>query len=132
LPSGRISLRQVLISFNDQGLDVGLKAAFPYESITSSTDLLRRLPCSYSEFSNNLSGGKNSLDIDYEQYQQLIADGLTQKQALGRLHLTSVPESGPVIYDRLLKEWELAGHRTMKDLLIRSRFQFFLKSLTFQ
>ena len=92
------------------------KSFLPYEWFDSADKLTYdRLP-DYDAFYSSLKG-VNTLEVGYATYENLIAGGMTQEEALKKLHLKDVPLTGPAQYQELQNTWQSKRMQTFQDFL---------------
>ena len=93
------------------------KSYFPYEYFTS-IDILNNthLP-EYDKFYSSLKNC-NVLEEEYNTYNKLLMEGLSQDEALKKMQLDFVPNSGKENYDELCQIWESEKMETFRDFLI--------------
>lgn len=93
------------------------KSYFPYEALENFDSLKKPLP-NFEDFIDRMSGGENSLDLEYQNYKLLREDGFSEKEALKQLKLNSVPPTGRDLYNQLMEEWTAAGYQTLEDIVV--------------
>jgi len=92
---------------------------FPYACLNSASAIYKKCPPAYTDFADEMTCGKNSLDVDFREFTRLQADeGISAQDALAVMHLVEAPEPGPVVYRRLVRRWESEGIVTIGQLMV--------------
>jgi hypothetical protein len=92
------------------------KGHFPYEKVTSYDVLENGTFPSYDDFYSKLKNC-NTLESSRLHFDQLLTEGLTRKEVLKKMELTSLPPTGREEYESLRRQWDAGGMTSLKDLM---------------
>ena len=118
----RCSLREFLKSYQVSTNQVSNKELekqyFCYNYLSPDTVDNPIEDVKYEHFEDQLHGNKNSLDADYQKFQEELKNGKSEVDILSEMQLTSKPLPGPEFFKELQAKWMTKNIRTVKDLLI--------------
>ena len=97
------------------------KSHFPYEKVTSFEVLNTGFP-QYSDFYSTLKG-HNTLEAGYLQYQALLNEGMSEREALSKMSLKKPLLTGEEEYRNLCEEFYDRGYTKLADLLMAYNIQ---------
>lgn len=118
----KISLAKLLAQ-NQNLFEVGElseKLIFPYKILNHYDHLLAPWTLvNYEHFENDLEGGRNSLNEEFDTYQQLMVEyGNDSTRVLKEMKLKEVPKTGQTKFTDLQFDWLLKEFVTVEDILL--------------
>ena len=110
-----VSLRVYLQSVFPDRADLQ-KLYFPYSVLSDFSCLDRSVDTiTYADFDDEMLGC-NALAYDYDRFEQLLADGCSERQAMKEMGLRQRPQSGDVLFTQLHADWHQRGYTTVYDV----------------
>ena len=108
---GATSLDSLLKSYNDQRGEESLSL----QMVQMSGDKQKKFP-PYDSFFNILRNS-NPIEKDYNDFQNLVANGLTTKQSVAKLRMDRIPPTGADNYWYLQSVWENNNMHFFSDFI---------------
>lgn len=94
-----------------------LKSYFPYEYLDNVDCLKEEVFPSYASYESTLKDGRNLLNIEFEDYENVLAQGKTIEECLDNLKIKQPPKTGPEKYRELQEIWIMQGFENISQNL---------------